>query len=344
MGHLRTSKDAGFLNPRTSDIKILTDIKIDQCPVWRSETDYLFQRRDQVVKFDGKTPLSARLISLWQQFNKYDVVITADIKTAQIFGLTRTLLGLKKPRHIILELMLDESNDSIIWKLKKYIQRICFASVEVVFVSARNEIQTYAQRLGLPEERIRFLPFHTNVVNPKMTEGTGGYILSAGKTGRDYATLASAVQGLNVKVVVVSDRYLVDGIHFPSNVEVHIDIPYKRYLDLLYGCSMVVVPLKKLVKSTGQVVFLEAMALGKPVVATAATGTEDYIEHGVTGILVAPEDSEALREAISDFIKHPAPYSAITLRAFEQVKNMHTFRAYTHTILATAHDLVPQGE
>lgn len=327
-----------------SNIKILTDIKIDQCPVWRRETDYVFHHREQIVKYGRKTCLLERLTSLWKQCRKYDVVITADIKTAQIFGIIRTLLRWKKPRHIILELMLDEARDDIKWKLKNYLQRLCFASVEVIFVSASSEIKTYARRLGLPEDRIRFLPFHTNVINPKMLEGTGGYILSAGKTGRDYATLAAAVEGLKAKVVVVSDRHHVNTIHFPPNVEVHIDIPYEKYLDLLYGCSIVVVPLKKLVKSTGQVVFLEAMALGKPVVATATTGTEDYIDQGVTGILVPPEDSDSLRGVISDFIENHAPYSAMALRAFEQVIDKHTYNAYTRTILAAANDIMLQCE
>lgn len=335
----RTSRGSEAMNTRMPNIKILTDIRIDQCSIWCSRTDYLLDGMASVAKTDRKTSLPMRLVNLWQRCRNYDVVVTADIKTAQIFGLIRTLLRWRKPRHIILELMLDEASDRVVWKIKRYFQRLCFASVEVVFVSARNEIKTYARRLGLPEERIRFLPFHTNVIEPRMTEGTGGYILSAGRTGRDYAALAAAVKGLNIKVVVVSDRLLVDGIQFPHNVEVHIDIPYQDYLDLLYKCSMVVVPLKKLVKSTGQVVFLEAMALGKPVVATATTGTEDYIEHGVTGILVPPEDSEALRRAVSDFIERPASYAALARRAFEQVREQHTFRAYTGTILAVAHEL-----
>lgn len=323
-------------------MKILSDIRIDQCPIWRSRTDYLLDGKGAVAKKDGKPPLSVSLANLWKKCRMYDVVITADIKTSQIFGLLRTFLRWKRPKHIILELMLDEDSDRLMWKMKQYIQRLCFASVEVIFVSARDEIKTYSRRFGLPEERMRFLPFHTNIIDPRMTEGTGGYILSAGRTGRDYVTLAEAVTGLNVKVLVVSDSFLVEGIQFPPNVDLHIDIPYRDYLDLLYGCSMVVVPLKKLVKSTGQVVFLEAMALGKPVVATATIGTEDYIEHGVTGILVPPDDSEALRKALSDFIERPASYAALARRAFERVKEQHTFRAYTGTILATAHELASQ--
>jgi len=43
---------------------------------------------------------------------------------------------------------------------------------------------------------------------------------------------------------------------------------------------------------------LEAISLGRPVVATSGSGFEDVITHGVDGLLVAPGDSEALADAV----------------------------------------------
>lgn len=313
--------------------KILTDIKIPQCSVWQGKTDYLFQN----AKKKGGT--FRRFVQLLKQAKNYDVVVTADIKTAQIFGLFRYVFQWKKPRHIILELMLDESREDIRWKTKRLFQRICFSAADIIFVSSRREISSYAKRLKLSENRLRFLPFHTDIIVPKMIKGSG-YILSAGRTGRDFVTLARAVKGLDVKVVVVSDQYHAAGIDFPPNMEVYCEIPYKQYLALLHSCSMVIVPLKKLVKSTGQVVFLEAMALGKPVIATDTVGTEDYLEDGVTGTLVPPEDSNALRAAIVRFIEKPHYYKSLADKAFIQIKEKHTFSVYTGHILHEAEKLI----
>ena len=319
-----------------AELKILTDIEIRQSPLWCNRTDQIHQ---------GEEP------SIWGNFSRllklcgeYDVVITANIKTAQMFGFFRTLFRREKPRHIILELMLDEARNDFRWKLKNILQRFCFSSVDVIFVSAKREIAIYAQRLGLPEDRIQFLPFHTNVVEPRMVENTGDYVLSAGRTGRDYFTLAAAVEGLATKVVVVSDRHHLENVHFPPNVKVFCNISYEKYLELLYGCKFAIVPLKKLVKSTGQVVFLEAMALGKPVIATCTTGTEDYIEDGKTGLLVPPENVPSLRQAIECLINDPVLHSAMAKRALEIIKRKHTFEVYTQTILDVARQITTKTD
>ena len=47
------------------------------------------------------------------------------------------------------------------------------------------------------------------------------------------------------------------------------------------------------------VVAREAMAYGRPVVATAVGGLVDAVEDGVTGLLVRPKDPDALRRAIA---------------------------------------------
>lgn len=50
---------------------------------------------------------------------------------------------------------------------------------------------------------------------------------------------------------------------------------------------------------------LDAMALGKPVVATRAGGIPEAVEDGVTGLLVPPCDSIALAQAIRHLLQHP---------------------------------------
>lgn len=51
--------------------------------------------------------------------------------------------------------------------------------------------------------------------------------------------------------------------------------------------------------------ILEAMAAGKPVVATAVGGNARAVEHGVTGLLVPPAEPAALADAIRTLVRDP---------------------------------------
>ena len=52
--------------------------------------------------------------------------------------------------------------------------------------------------------------------------------------------------------------------------------------------------------------LLEAMAAGRPAVATAVGGTPEVLEHGVTGWLVPPADPAALAAALAEALDDPA--------------------------------------
>ncbi len=324
-------------------MRILTDIVINQSPRWGKETEYINSNHHfnlkYVKKYEGILRPILETLEIIKHARIYDVVITGNIKTAQFIGFLKKLFKLDKPKHIVLELMLDEEKNTIPWKLKKIFQGAAFGGVDVIFVSSTYEVEKYTQRFSLPQGRVRFLPFHTDIIEPRMVAGTEDFILSVGKTGRDYTTLASAVKDIDTKVVVVSDAESIKGIKFSPNVEVLSDIPYHQYLNLLERCRIVVVPLKKLVKSTGQVVILEAMGLGKPVIATLTTGTVDYIKDGVNGLLVPVEDSEALRSGIKRLVSDPELLNNIASNALKSVRENYTFDMYTSRILETAKEI-----
>ena len=52
-------------------------------------------------------------------------------------------------------------------------------------------------------------------------------------------------------------------------------------------------------------VVCEAMAAGRPVVATAVDGTPEIVDHGHTGLLVPPGDPPALAEALGRLVDTP---------------------------------------
>ena len=70
---------------------------------------------------------------------------------------------------------------------------------------------------------------------------------------------------------------------------------------LFAGCEVFISPSRN---EPFGIVNLEAMASGKPVIATRVGGVPEFIFHGETGWLVAPDDPRALAEAIDHVIQN----------------------------------------
>jgi glycosyltransferase involved in cell wall biosynthesis len=72
--------------------------------------------------------------------------------------------------------------------------------------------------------------------------------------------------------------------------------------DLMACCDLFVLP--SLYEGL-PLVALEAMAAGKPVIATAVGGTDEAVQDGITGLLVPAGDADALAGAILGLLKQP---------------------------------------
>ncbi len=116
-------------------------------------------------------------------------------------------------------------------------------------------------------------------------------------------------------------------------------------LELVREASVVVVP--SIVLDACPTVVLEAMAAGRPVVASSSGGIVDLVEDGVTGTLVPPGDAVALADALTSMIEDPALATAMGRSGLERV------RAYTASAVAgqveglyrrAAGDLMPVGD
>lgn len=81
-------------------------------------------------------------------------------------------------------------------------------------------------------------------------------------------------------------------------------------------------------------VLIEALALGKPVVATRVGGIPEIIEDGVTGLLVPPRDSRALAAAIERLLVDPALAAALAERGRRRVERTFDVTAMAEQTLA----------
>ena len=171
-------------------------------------------------------------------------------------------------------------------------------------------------------------------------------IVSAGITNRDYHTLLQAVRPFDVDVKIAADsawypRSLdMQSASLPPNVEMR---SYGDYLNLrrLYGeAAFVVVPLHPASFACGYAVIVEAMAMGKAVIATKTASHGDFIVDGETGYYVRPGDVEQMREKIAHLLADPAQAREMGRRARQQIEREFSQERYCerleHAIAAMA--------
>jgi glycosyltransferase involved in cell wall biosynthesis len=190
--------------------------------------------------------------------------------------------------------------------------RMLHPQMDAILVYAQTQ-KAYAQDvLGIAPDKLHLIAFHadTSFYHPMPDAPVERRISSAGLELRDYPTLIEAVRGLDVDVRLAAaspwskrknettDREL------PANVNARA-YGYRELRDLYASSRFVVVPLYETDFQAGVTTILEAMAMGKAVIASSTRGQRDVIQDGVNGLYVPPGDVAALRAAIGDLLASP---------------------------------------
>jgi glycosyltransferase involved in cell wall biosynthesis len=79
-------------------------------------------------------------------------------------------------------------------------------------------------------------------------------------------------------------------------------------------------------------VIIESMAVGTPVIATAAGGATDIITHGANGVLIPPRDSAAMAAAFLQLGRDSALASELCSEASRAVKDRYTVERHVHSV------------
>ncbi len=108
-------------------------------------------------------------------------------------------------------------------------------------------------------------------------------------------TLINACRSKSIKVKIITR------LPVPTNENVEIiskRLPWQDYKQLFSGARMVVIPLFNTIHASGINSLLEAMAMGKPVVAASSDGVKDHLIDGYNALTYEPENADQLSNRI----------------------------------------------
>ncbi|MGI9146815.1 MAG: glycosyltransferase family 4 protein [Chloroflexota bacterium] len=277
------------------------------------------------------------VLQAWLAFRErahFDVIVTdgehIGIPLALLLKATRS-----KVAHLTIGHRLTAAKKRPFFKWLK-----AHSHIHCIALHSRVQYDLAIRDLGIPAQQLALIPYQVDANFWCPQAGVEERLIcSAGLEFRDYPTLVSAVDGLDVEVVIGAAshwskrRNTAAGPALPVNVHVS-KFDYPALRSLYARSSIVVVPLDDIDFQAGVTTILEAMAMAKPVIVTHSLGQTDVIEDrraatrgaqprvrppslvrtfaelaGValepTGYYVPPEDPAALRRAITHLLDQP---------------------------------------
>lgn len=259
----------------------------------------LWKKLERLTRFDFYLAWRASQVAA-----NYDMIWAGSERVA----LPLTLLRVRKPLVVNLHYAQSRARAFLIKRLGLARR---WAAVGYISEADREFLM---REIGIPADRlfpIEGVKLHHFTPNG---DAVAGPIMSLGVTKRDYTTLVAALAELPgyETEIFVSSRF---GDAFRGRVPTEAVPPWVHFLPAIgddeltahyQHARFVVVPLEDTQQaSAGVSVILEASASGKAVIATRTRGTPSYLKEGETGLLVPPQDVQALRKAIQTLWTQP---------------------------------------
>jgi phosphatidyl-myo-inositol dimannoside synthase len=240
-----------------------------------------------------------------------------------------------------------------VWKPLSPLRRSALLRADLVLAPSRDTAQKVAEVQGVRQERIRKLAWPLSPNFLRMADAPGGLPLPrAFPRGEIILTVgrwaaSERYKGVDELIGAVAQlRRSIPGLHLVA-VGGGDDLPRLQKLAFDLGVLDCVQFLDDLSReeiaacyakadvfalpSTGEgfgLVFLEAMAFGKPVIGAACGGATDLVENGVNGLLVPPHDSGQLALALARLFHNPSLREEFGRRGAEAARRNYCFENF----------------
>lgn len=250
------------------------------------------------------------------------------------------LASLKKNRpRLVMNVMCPER-----WRPRLLLKGLQLHRLVHTFtVNTALKAETMRAMLKLPEDRVLCLAEQTDkqffYPAPGTLQKHRPLIASAGLEQRDYITLATALQDLDldVKVCAVSPNATSKTrCRIPEHPPKNMEMRYFDWVELrnLYrSADIAVVSLINNTYSAGLTVLMEAMACRRPIVITKTIGlATEMVDRGLVWG-VQPDSPEQMKATVEYILNHPAEASAKAEAAYQYFLENHTSEYHIEQIV-----------
>lgn len=192
-----------------------------------------------------------------------------------------------RPR-IVLYGEMFEPNSGLRAVLERYIMRLADRTIARYVVYSSEECHIFPRLWGVDPAKLRVALLYARRQPQEQEHRSirGTHIFAGGNSFREYAPLVEAARLLPQYRFVIATTKGVAVTDLPPNVQVGPLAP-DQYATMVKTATAVVVPLRRDVhRLVGQMTYFEAMGNRTPPIVTDTVGVRDYIQDGITGLVV----------------------------------------------------------
>lgn len=256
-------------------------------------------------------------IVAWQQF--YGL----------IFAFYCNLFKVKKTSELIVLTFIYKKKKGFIGKIyHSFISSVVHSKyVDKFVVFSETEVEYYSKLFEVSKERFQFFPLGIEVKDVEATSPLPvkkPFLLSAGRTNRDYGFLFSCADELPYSIVVLTDMLKKD-LEVPKNVTLLDNVWGDEYLKYLSECSAILISLENPHLSAGQLSMLQAMHYKKPIIITESYTVDSYVKHEVNA-LVCKKEKKAFNEAVCRIMTDSELYQRLSENGYRIVNEKFSVR------------------
>lgn len=260
-------------------------------------------------------------ICAWQQF--YGIIL------AFYFRIFHT----KKRNKLVIMTFIYKKKKGLIGKI--YYRFIKY-SIDNIYVDhiicfSRKEISYYKDIFNMDDSKFVYCTLGEEDKNAKkeyrtFEEVKDNYILSVGRSNRDYDTLIWNFKNTKHKLSIICD--LLDNDK-TDNIEIFNDIHGKEYYTAIKNAFCVVICLKDSMISSGQLVLIHSYMFGKPVIIAPDGALSEYIDSGVTALVV---DKNEILNAVERLKSDKSLYDRLSVNGRKKYDKIFTIEELARQI------------
>lgn len=250
------------------------------------------------------------------------------------------LFHTKKNNNLIIMTFIYKPKTGLLGKIYSCFMNYIVQSnyIDAFICFSKKECEYYANIFNVSKEKFNFCTLGIEKVKIKNKEEINitavinseekKTIISCGRSNRDYNFLYNALKETKYKLNIISDECKLENY---KNITIYNNIMGQDFFEMLDKSYIVVIPLEDENISSGQLVVLQAMQLGKPVICINSNTVTDYIENEVNGFIIQ-KDEKYLRDLIEKLYNDNDLYNKISNNQKEIFEEKFSIKALAQQV------------